>query len=217
MIVTHGRHVLSSIALATALIAVGSFGSASAAPRAASHGSVQAKIEYCEICHGAGGQGFYGYYAMPRLAGQQPGYIVDQLHDFAHGERHTAIMGPVARGVSPSMYGAIAAHFHAMNPAPLGGGSGGNVALGRDIFMNGIPESNVPACWACHGADAHGAREIPRLAGQLPSYLTKALANWYEQRGSKSAGGLSALMVPTTHNLTRAQIAAVAAYVSGLR
>ncbi len=216
MMAIHGRYALSSIALATAFMAVGSFGSALAGPRESS-GGVQAKIEYCETCHGASGQGFYGYYAIPRLAGQQTGYIEDQLRDFSHGERHTPIMGPVARSVSPSEYSAIAAHFHAMNSAPLGGGSGGNVALGRDIFMNGIPESNVPACWACHGQDAHGAREIPRLAGQLPSYLIKTLSNWYEQRGTKSAHGLSAIMVPTTHNLTRAQMAAVAAYVSGLR
>lgn len=212
----HGRYALSSIALAGALMALGSSGSALAGPRESS-GGVQAKIEYCETCHGDRGQGFYGYYAIPRLAGQQTGYLENQLRDFSSGMRHTAIMSPIARSVSPSMYGAIAAHFHAMNSAPLGGGSGGNAALGRDIFMNGIPESNVPACWACHGADAHGSRDIPRLAGQLPSYLINTLSNWYQQRGTKSEHGFSALMVPTTHNLTRAQMAAVAAYVSGLR
>jgi cytochrome c553 len=217
MMAIHGRYALSSIVLATALMAVGSSGFASAEPRAASKASVQAKIEYCETCHGEGGQGFYGYYTIPRLAGQQPGYILNQLRDFTSGLRTHPIMGNVARGVNQPMYGAIAAHFHAMNSPPLGGGGGGNVKLGRDIYMNGIPESNVPACWACHGPDAHGAREIPRLAGQLPAYIEKTMASWEAERSKKSAGGLAALMVPTTHNLTRAQIAAVAAYVSGLR
>ncbi|MGO8739852.1 c-type cytochrome [Rhodoblastus sp.] len=217
MIVIHGRNALSSIALAMALMAVGASGSASASPRAAAQGGVQAKLEYCETCHGEGGQGFYGYYAIPRLAGQQPGYILNQLRDFTSGLRTHPIMGNVARGVNPPMYGAIAAHFHSMNSPPLGGGGGGDAKLGHYIFTNGLPESNVPACWACHGPDAHGVREIPRLAGQLPAYIEKTMASWEAERSRKSAGGLAALMVPTTHNLTRAQIAAVAAYVSGLR
>ncbi|WP_298426502.1 c-type cytochrome [Rhodoblastus sp.] len=212
MIAIHGRNALYSIALASAVVAAGFSGSAVAG----AGGGVQDKIEYCQVCHGETGRGFYGYYAIPRLAGQQPGYIENQLRDYASGLRHNSVMGGVARGVSPATYGAIAAHFHAMNPAPLGGG-GGNVALGREIFANGLPESNVPACSACHGPDAHGTGQIPRLAGQLPSYLVKTLSNWSPERGHSSAGGLSALMVPTTHNLTAAQIAAVAAYVGGLR
>jgi cytochrome c553 len=217
MTARHWRNAWGSIALASAVVAVGFSGSALAGPHMASRGGVQAKIEYCATCHGDGGQGFYGYIAIPRIGGQQIGYIENQLRDFSSGLRHTAVMGPVARSVSPSMYGAIAAHFHAMNPPPLGGASGGSAARGRDIFMNGIPESNVPACWACHGEDAHGTNEIPRLAGQLPSYLMTTLSNWYAQRGTKSEHGLSAIMVPTTHNLTRSEMAAVAAYVSRLR
>ncbi|MCI4678025.1 cytochrome c [Rhodoblastus acidophilus] len=212
---------MNSIALASAIVALSFSGSAVARPHARSHaaphGAVQAKIEYCQICHGESGAGFYGYYAIPRLAGQQPGYIENQLRDYASGLRHNPIMSGVARGVTPGMYGAIAAHFHSLNAAPLGGRSGGNVALGREIFANGLPESNVPACSACHGPDAHGARQIPRLAGQLPVYLVKTLSNWGRERGRQSAGGLSAIMVPTTHNLTAAQISAVAAYVGGLR
>lgn len=216
MTAIYRRNALGSIALAAGLVAAGFSGSALARSRAELHGSVQAKLEYCETCHGESGQGFYGYYAIPRLAGQQPGYLLNQLRDFTSGLRTHPIMGNVARGVAQPMYGAIAEHFHSMNSLLLGGG-GGNVALGRKIFTEGLPESNVPACWACHGPDAHGAREIPRLAGQLPAYLEKTMASWEAERSAKSAGGLSLLMVPTTHNLTRAQIAAVAAYVSGLR
>jgi cytochrome c553 len=101
-------------------------------------------------------------------------------------------------------------------PPPLGGG-GGNVGLGREIFANGLPESNVPACSACHGPDARGTGQIPRLAGQLPSYLVNTLSGWSRNRSRESAGGLSAVMVPTTHNLTPAMMSAVAAYVSALR
>jgi len=206
------RRGLNSIALASMIAALGLPGLS----LAGEHGGVEAKIEYCQICHGASGQGYYGYYAIPRLAGQQPAYLEYQLRDYAAGRRVNSVMAGVARGVPPAMYGAIAAHFKALNPAPLGGG-GGNVALGRTIFTNGLPESNVPACSACHGPEGHGTGTIPRLAGQLPSYLVKTMSNWGRDRGRSSAGGLAAIMVPTTHNMSSAQIAAVAAYVGGLR
>src|SRR5580704_12774125 len=32
---------------------------------------LQAKIDYCKTCHGLTGQGYRGFYPMPRLAGQQ--------------------------------------------------------------------------------------------------------------------------------------------------
>ena len=72
-------------------------------------------------------------------------------------------------------------------------------------------------CLLCHGPDAKGHDEIPRLAGQLYSYTIKALRNWSRERGQ---GGTredtSAIMAPTAHNLTPAQITEVAAYVSTL-
>jgi cytochrome c553 len=40
---------------------------------------LQAKIAYCKTCHGISGQGFRGSFPMPRLAGQQPEYIENQL------------------------------------------------------------------------------------------------------------------------------------------
>ena len=50
---------------------------------AGSHGYLQAKIEYCQFCHGRSGQGYVGYLAMPRLAGQTTAYLESQLRAFA--------------------------------------------------------------------------------------------------------------------------------------
>jgi cytochrome c553 len=36
---------------------------------------VQAKLQYCKVCHGVSARGFRGYYPIPRLAGQQPTYL----------------------------------------------------------------------------------------------------------------------------------------------
>ena len=179
---------------------------------------LQAKLAYCKTFHGLSGQGYYGYYTMPRLAGQQPKYIENQLRAFIEHRRKNEIMANVAHALSPSMLSALARHFRDLNPPPLGGGSRGDTATGKRIFEEGLPESNVPACSACHGQDAKGQDQIPRLAGQLPDYFYNKLVNWTAERGQNtSMPDSSAVMGPTSHNLTKSQIGAVAAYVSGLR
>jgi cytochrome c553 len=180
---------------------------------------LQAKLQYCKTCHGLSGQGYYGYYTMPRLAGQQPKYIENQLRAFIEHRRKNEIMANVAHALSSSMLSALARHFRDLNPPPLGGGgSRGDMAMGKRIFEEGLPESNVPACSACHGQDAKGQDQIPRLAGQLPNYFYNKLVNWTAERGQNtSMPDSSAVMGPTSHNLTKSQIAAVAAYVSSLR
>ena len=39
----------------------------------------QGKLGYCMDCHGMSGQGYHGYLVMPRLAGQTPEYLENQL------------------------------------------------------------------------------------------------------------------------------------------
>ena len=176
----------------------------------------QAKLLYCKTCHGLSGQGYRGYFPMPRLAGQQPQYLENQLRAFIERRRTNPIMANVAHALSPSMVSELAEHFRALDPKPIGGAPRQGLSTGKRIFDDGIPEANVPACSACHGADGKGQNEIPRLAGQLYEYTVGQLAGWSKVRGQGSAVDTSAIMAPTAHNLTRSQIEAVAAYVSGL-
>ena len=183
----------------------------------AARGSIEAKLRYCKTCHGLSGEGYYGYFPMPRLAGQQPRYIENQLRAFIERRRTNPIMANVAHVLSPSMVSALAAHFRSLDPGPLGGAPRASVGLGRRIYEDGLPESNVPACAACHGIDGKGQNEIPRLAGQLYAYTVGQLSGWSKARGQGTAVDTSAIMAPTAHNLTRSQIEAVASYVSELR
>ena len=177
-------------------------------------GDVQAKLAYCEDCHGRAAQGFHGYFPIPRLAGQQPEYLKNQLEAFVEHRRTNNIMFNVAHSLNPGMIAALAADFRALNPPPLGGGARGLVPMGEKIFQNGVPEANVAACAACHGPEAQGSGEIPRLAGQL---LNK-LINWSKERGQNpTEPDISAVMSPVAHSLTRPQVEAVAAYLSYLR
>jgi cytochrome c553 len=179
------------------------------------HG-LQAKLEYCKSCHGLSGEGYRGYFPMPRLAGQQTKYLENQLRAFIERRRTNPVMFNVAHGLSPSMLTALAAHFKELNPKPLGGAPKELVAKGKPIYEDGLPEANVAACSACHGPEAKGQDEIPRLAGQLFPYTIKVLTNWSKERGQGPAD-TSAIMTPTAHNLTRSQIAEIAAYVSYLK
>jgi cytochrome c553 len=211
------------LALQTAVVAIVFFAAVRAGgadPVVFARGGVQAKIEYCKDCHGLSGQGYHGYFPMPRLAGQQPEYIEKQLRAFVERKRDNKLFLNMAKvhGVSPAMRTALAAHFKDLNPRPFGGGPKHLVATGQKIYEEGVPEANVPACSACHGPEAMGGEAIPRLAGQLFPYTVIQLMGWSEDRGQSAArDSTSAVMTPIAHSLTESQVVAIAAYLSYLR
>lgn len=212
-----GWHLILLVAgLAITLSAIGRAGSAGAA--GVSGSEVEAKIGYCKDCHGPSAQGYRGYFPIPRLAGQQPEYLENQLRAFVEHRRTNNIMFNVAHSLSPAMIAALAANFSDLNPSPLGGAPRALVATGKRIFEDGIPEANVAACAACHGPNATGSGQIPRLAGQLYPYLINKLTNWDKERGQNPAKpDISAVMSPVAHSLTKPQMEAVAAFLSYLR
>ena len=180
---------------------------------------LEAKIAYCKTCHGVSGQGFRGSYPMPRLAGQQPEYLQNQLQAFIDRRRTNPVMFNVAHVLSPAMLKGLAEHFRDLNPKPLGGGPKESElsAGGKKIYDEGIPATDVPPCATCHGPEAKGADAFPRLAGQLNDYVAKKLLSWSKERGQDPAKpDNSAIMEPIAHGLTAAQVQAVAAYVSHL-
>jgi cytochrome c553 len=178
---------------------------------------LKAKIDYCKTCHGVSGQGFRGSFPMPRLAGQQPEYLENQLQAFIDRRRTNPVMFNVAHVLTPSMQKDLAQHFKDLKPKPLGGAPKEIVAEGRKIYEEGIPKAEVPPCASCHGPDAKGADAFPRLAGQLHDYMFRKLTNWDKERGQdKAKPDTSAIMGPIAHNLSEAQIKAVAAYLSFL-
>jgi cytochrome c553 len=209
------------LALPTAILAIAfsAAGQAKDLDRAdRSKGALPAKIEYCKTCHGLSGQGYRGFFPIPRLAGQQTEYIENQLAAFIERRRENKYMYDVAHVLSPATRAALAKHFRGLNAKPLGGAPRKLVAMGKKIYEEGVPETNVPACMACHGSEAKGQDAIPRLAGQLHDYFFNKLVNWKKERGQDPKHpDISAVMLPTSHNLTKSQIAEVAAYVSYLQ
>jgi cytochrome c553 len=144
--------------------------------------------------------------------------VKNQLQAFVEHRRTNNIMFNVAHTLSPAMIAALAENFFSLNPPPLGGAPRERIAEGRKIFEDGVPDANVAACAACHGPDATGSGQIPRLAGQLYPYIIKELVNWGRERGQIPARpDTSAIMSPVAHSLTKSQVEAVAAFVSSLR
>lgn len=177
--------------------------------------ALKAKFDYCKTCHGVQGQGFRGAYPMPRLAGQQPEYLVNQLQAFIERRRNNPVMFNVAHVLTAPMEKALAEEFNALNPKPLDGKSRGDVSEGKKIYLEGVQKSDVPPCASCHGDNAKGRDVFPRLAGQLRDYIYKKLTNWDKERGQdKNNPDNSTIMQPIAHNLTDAQIRAVAGYLS---
>jgi cytochrome c553 len=201
-----------------ALVLAGGAQAETAAKGAVPTIELQAKIAYCENCHGVSARGFHGYYPIPRLAGQQPEYIKNQLEAFLEHRRTNNIMFNVAHVLSPAILDALTESFHNLNPKPLATAAPEDVvAAGKKIYEEGITSSDVPPCAGCHGPEAKGDGQFPRLAGQLSDYVADKLTNWTSERGQNPANpDASAIMAPIAHNLTQQQIKAVAAYLNHL-
>ena len=205
------------LVLQTAVLIVGFSVSGHAQERMTSaKGGLEAKLEYCKTCHGMSGQGYLGYFPMPRLAGQQPEYIEAQLRAFIERRRSNPVMRNVAHVLSPSMVTALASHFRNLNPPPFGGAPRGAIATGKKIYEEGLPESNVPACSACHGPKGEGnpTSVYPSLGGQYSSYIGKALHAF--RAGERGNEGGAEIMRTIVSRMSEEEINAVADFVSGL-
>lgn len=131
----------------------------------------------CASCHGADGN---GPGPAPRLAGQQAGYIAQQLQAFRLGQRvdggaHAAALAALAREDEVK---ALAAYFAARRPArpkPAAGGDPALLAAGRKLYAEGNLAVGTPPCFSCHGDRGEGGSAAPGLAGQLPAYLARRM------------------------------------------
>jgi cytochrome c553 len=108
------------------------------------------------------------------------------------------------------------ASFQKLDPKPLASPAPKElVAAGKKIYEEGLSDSDVPPCASCHGPEAKGDGQFPRLAGQLSDYVVNKLTNWTKERGQNPANpDASAIMQPIAHSLTEQQIKAVAAYLN---
>ena len=102
---------------------------------------------------------------------------------------------------------ALARYYGAQSALPSAHGDSAVIKRGREIYEHGIEAEGVPACSACHGPDAHGLQDFPRLAGQHAQYVLKQLASF--QSNMRNV----AVMHGVAQNLRLDEMKAVAAYL----
>jgi cytochrome c553 len=168
----------------------------------------------CARCHGPEGSG-RGVGVFPKLAGQRAGYLTAALQAYAHGERHSGLMQPIASGLRPEEISGLA-HYYSTLPLPSSPRSSQQpssavIERGKKIATHGIPSRGVPACLPCHDpARTYRNPVYPELAGQHAEYLVLQLELFQQRRRGGSA--YAHLMQPTANRLTPEQMRDVAAY-----
>ena len=176
--------------------------------------ATSASIRNCVWCHGTGAQ---GYMLAPRLAGQRTSYLQKQIYGFATHQRDNPLsqryMWYAAAALRRNTIRDLADYFASLSPRPADDGDRGLTARGETIFFEGNPQANIAACQACHGPQAQGVRDIPRLGGLSYLYLKRRLTQW--DQGYH--GAVSSPMPVVAHSLSKDDVEAVASYLSFVR
>ena len=165
----------------------------------------------CAACHGADGNS--GVPANPKLAQQQPEYLMKQLADFKAGKRVSPIMQPMAAPLTEADMRNIAYWAGSQKAKPGFAKDKELATLGERIYRGGVMERQVAACAGCHSPNGAGIpSQFPRLSGQHADYVYAQLVNF--QNGTRKN---SPQMQDIASRLTDREMKAVADYVAGLR
>jgi cytochrome c553 len=165
----------------------------------------------CASCHNADGNSAIP--ANPKLAGQHPEYLVEQLEEFKSGKRANPVMGGMVTNLTDAEMKNIAAWLATQKPKTGFAKNKDLVAMGEKIYKGGIADRQVPACAGCHSPSGAGIPgSYPRLAGQHAEYSAAQLVGFRDGTRKNST-----LMSQVAAKLNDKEIKAVADYMAGLR
>ena len=171
-----------------------------ALPGDATHGA--AIGETCYGCHGVPeSHNAYPSYLVPKLGGQNAGYITVALQGYRRGTRGHETMQAQASSLSDQDIADLAAYFSALDGKAETGRTSGNavqVAAGKE---------KSATCVQCHGPEGVAAApQWPNLGGQHESYLVQALTQYKDGRRADM------LMGPLASTLDDRAIEEIAAF-----
>ena len=171
----------------------------------------EAKVTVCAACHGERGNSQNPEW--PKLAGQHPKYLAQQLRDFKSGARKNEVMSPMAAPLSETDIADIA-EFYSAQKRQTGMADAGLVQAGERLYRGGNATTGVPACMACHGPAGAGnpAAGFPALSSQHAAYTRNQL---HAYRSSERSNGQT--MQAIAARMSASEIEAVASYIAGLR
>ncbi|MBS0378185.1 MAG: c-type cytochrome [Proteobacteria bacterium] len=206
------RHLLALIAGTFTCVALAGSAYADEPDAAAAAHARQLAVAVCGTCHGV--QGNSQQPKFPRLAGQGASYLGAQLRNFRAQTRGDpdaiSYMWGMASALNDETIDALAQYYTHQSAGRVPVRDAALVASGRSIYEKGLPDKGVPPCAGCHGSDAHGVADFPRLAGQHSQYILKQLASF--QSNMRNVAAMHGVAV----NLRTPEMEAVAAYLQGL-
>jgi cytochrome c553 len=162
--------------------------------------SGKTKSLLCEKCHGADGNSSESP-AVPKLAGQQSVYFIQEIKEFKSGNRKNPLMEPIAAGLSDPDIDDLSAYYASLKPS----------AEKVDSALSSKGKGNYNLCGSCHGPTATGQGPIPRLAGQHAAYLFTQL------KAYKDGGRKNPVMNGVTMSLSEGDFKGLAEYAAGLK
>lgn len=202
-------HTSLLLAGATALVTLASPARADEPDPATRAQAQKLAITVCGTCHGPNGNSTNPKY--PRLAGQNANYLVTQLKAFRAQTRGDpdaiGYMWGMASELDDATIEALAAYYAGQRAEPSASSASATITRGREIYQHGVAAQGVPACSSCHGPDAHGLQDFPRLAGQHGQYVLKQLGSF--QSNMRNV----AIMHGVAQNLNLGDMDAVAAFL----
>jgi cytochrome c553 len=141
-------------------------GIALATPASNAADGIEGIAQVCAACHGDKGVPTDPK-TNPVIWGQEQSYLMKQLRDFRNGERNSAVMSPIAKGLAESDLRNIAAYFAAKTwPAK------------RAAANPPAPPKGIAQCQACHQPNFEGGMPAPRLAGLSYEYLVASMRSF---------------------------------------
>jgi cytochrome c553 len=168
-------------------------------------------VKNCTWCHGTSGQGLS---IAPRLAGQRHQYIENQLLSFRKHTRDNPFaeqyMWNAVANLSPGTAHDLAIYFSTLPAKAANDGNGELAAIGKSLYQDGNPDSNTVSCAVCHGPNAEGIGQIPRLGGLSYYYLKQKLEQWGEGYHASAATPMPRI----ASNLSPDEIEVLASYLS---
>lgn len=157
---------------------------------------------FCVNCHGEVGVSALDH--VPNLAGQNAFFLLTQIDKFGDGRRKDDFMSGLVKVLKPVERFNIAVFYSSQPVPPTPAKDPGLALAGGRHFRR--------ACAGCHGVNAHGTREIARLAGQRGDYLVTTLRNYRSGSGLRA----DARMTGVARALSDAEIDAIASYLGTL-
>lgn len=198
-----------TVALIAGLICCSAFPNAARAedPNAKAIGIAN---EVCAGCHNPDGNSVVPNF--PKLAGQQKVYLLRELKDYKSGKRVSEIMAPLIAGLSDDDLQNLANHYAKQKPAPGVSGDPKLISMGKNLFLKGNSNTDVPSCDGCHEEDGSGSGKFPRVAGQHVEYTLDQFRLY--ATGKRTNG--SRVMQAVASRMSEEETRAVAEYMTSM-